>query len=253
MAEDLSIQVILKNWEQNDLSNLLSLLGDEASAPTIENVERRIKWLYHSKVRAGTKSGILNASNFISSKLKKNTWVIIGKDDVKDMPTYDLLLSKALKHVQAFEKNANREDQELYLSHAVITGALQKMKPSERITFFEKGFDFNEFANKSGIKSPNLSGPLSTIAALGAAQLSGFGVYMAATTALGFVTNAIGVTLPFAVYTGLTSTIAFVIGPLGWLGAGIWGVWKITSPKWKRIIPGLIYIISTNSARRIKG
>ena len=65
MTEELSIQIILKNWEQNDLSNLLSLLGDEASAPTIENIERRIKWLYHSKVRAGTESGFLNASNLL--------------------------------------------------------------------------------------------------------------------------------------------------------------------------------------------
>jgi hypothetical protein len=35
--------------------------------------------------------------------------------------------------------------------------------------------------------------------------------------------NTIGITLPFAVYTGLTSTIAFVIGPVGWLTAGFWG------------------------------
>lgn len=250
--EELDLKFILKGWDSENLSNLLTLLGDKNSNPTIENVEQKIKWLYHSRFRAETERGFRNTTRTIVSKITKNTSESLNKDDIKKMPTYDLLLSEALKHVKAVEKNATREDQEMYLSHAVIIGSLQKMKPSERKTFFEKGFGFNELANKSGVKSPNLAGPISTIAALGTAQLSGFGVYMGATTALGFVTNAIGVTLPFAVYTGLSSSIAFAIGPAGWLTASIWTVWKITGPKWKKIIPGLIYIIAINSHRKIK-
>ncbi len=68
-----------------------------------------------------------------------------------------------------------------------------------------------------------LKAPLTTVAALGLAQASGFGVYLASTTSLGFVTHAVGITLPFAMYTGLSSTIAFLIGPAGWLGVSAWG------------------------------
>ena len=55
---------------------------------------------------------------------------------------------------------------------------------------------------------------------LGIAQMSGFDIYLASTTALGFFTAAAGVTLPLAAYTGLTSTIALFIGPVGWSVAG---------------------------------
>jgi len=89
-----------------------------------------------------------------------------------------------------------------------------------------------------------LKGVATTLAALGAAQASGFGVYLGATTALGFVSHAVGVTLPFAVYTGMSSTIAFLIGPVGFLAAGAWLGWSLTSPEWTRITRGLLHIIA---------
>ena len=83
-------------------------------------------------------------------------------------------------------------------------------------------------------------------------QASGFGVYLAATTALGFTTSAIGITLPFAAYTGLSSTIAFVIGPAGWLAAGLWGAWKVTQAEWKKLVPVVLYIASTRARYRLR-
>jgi uncharacterized protein YaaW (UPF0174 family) len=121
------------------------------------------------------------------------------------------------------------------------------MKPRERQTFFEQQIEVPEIAREARIKGTSLAKPVTTFGLLGLAQVSGFGVYAASTTALGFVTHAIGITLPFASYTGMTSTLAVLIGPVGWLTAGLWGVWKITEPSWKILIPALIYIISTNS------
>jgi hypothetical protein len=68
---------------------------------------------------------------------------------------------------------------------------------------------------------------MTTTAVLGAAQASGGAVYIASTTALGFLTHGVGITLPFAVYTGVTSTIAFVIVPVGWLAAGGCVTWRV--------------------------
>lgn len=53
--------------------------------------------------------------------------------------------------------------------------------------------------------------------ALTAATLSGFGVYTAASTLVGGLTSLVGVTLPFAFYTTMSSVIAFATGPVGWI------------------------------------
>ena len=79
---------------------------------------------------------------------------------------------------------------------------------------------------------------------LAVAQGSGFGVYLGATTALGFLSHAVGVTLPFAIYTGMTSTIAFLIGPFGFLGAGAWLGFQILGPEWPRILRGVLHLIA---------
>jgi len=83
-----------------------------------------------------------------------------------------------------------------------------------------------------------------TLAALAVAQGSGFGVYLGATTALGFLSHAAGVTLPFAVYAGMSSTIAFLIGPFGFLGAGAWLGSRILGPEWPRIFRGVLHLIA---------
>lgn len=124
---------------------------------------------------------------------------------------------------------------------------LQAMKPRERAKFFETLVDVESIVGGVKLKGQNFSGPMTSAAMMGAAQASGFGVYLASTTALGFLTHAVGVTLPFAFYTGLSSSIAFVIGPAGWLSLAAWSSWKLMQPEWKKIIKGLIYIIARNS------
>jgi hypothetical protein len=56
---------------------------------------------------------------------------------------------------------------------------------------------------------------------LGAAQLSGFGVYLLASSTIGAFTSLVGVTLSFAFYTGMSSVISVVIGLVGLLLAVI--------------------------------
>lgn len=47
---------------------------------------------------------------------------------------------------------------------------------------------------------------------------SGFGAYMALTTIIHAIfTTTLGITLPFAAYTGATSFLAFITGPVGWI------------------------------------
>ncbi len=89
---------------------------------------------------------------------------------------------------------------------------------------------------------PRLEALLLGGGAMAAAKMSGFGVYLMASTVLGGLTNALGLTLPFAVYMGMSQAIALVLGPVGWaaLVGGI--VWTLNQPNWERLTLGVIYV-----------
>lgn len=56
-----------------------------------------------------------------------------------------------------------------------------------------------------------------TTVAMTVLDASGFGAYVALTTIMHAIfTTTIGITLPFAAYTGATSFLAFITGPIGW-------------------------------------
>ncbi|MDO9509628.1 MAG: hypothetical protein Q7I97_09895 [Thermovirgaceae bacterium] len=248
----ISIFEALEGWDSKDLGNLCSILRINSSS-SLELIEDKIKWLYFSKTRAALETTTRNVGSKILGKISKSiTPESLRIDDIREAPSYDSLVYKACESLKASENGASLSDHETFLSHAVIILALERMKPHERREFFEKEVEVPEFIGKARINNDSLAGPATTLAILGLAQASGFGVFMASTTALGFVTHAIGVTLPFAVYTGMTSTIAFLIGPVGWLSAGFLGAWKLTQPSWKTLIPALILIIATNSRKKLE-
>lgn len=102
----------------------------------------------------------------------------------------------------------------------------------------------------------HLEGLIVTGGVMTLAKMSGFGVYVLASSVLGGLTSALGITLPFAVYIGMSQTIALVLGPVGWL-ALIGGVFvAINQPNWQRLILAVVYIslmraseVSSNTVR----
>jgi len=67
-------------------------------------------------------------------------------------------------------------------------------------------------------------------------------VYLMASTVLGGITNAVGITLPFAVYMGMSQAIAFVLGPVGWaaLAGGI--LHSMNQPDWEKLTRAVVYV-----------
>lgn len=61
---------------------------------------------------------------------------------------------------------------------------------------------------------------LTSLAAITAAQASGFGVYLLASFTVGAISGALGLAVPFAFYTGMSSAISIIIGPIGFLVLG---------------------------------
>lgn len=82
-----------------------------------------------------------------------------------------------------------------------------------------------------------LSGKVTTVA-----EISGFGAYLLASTVLGSLTNVLGITLPFAVYTGMSQMIALILEPVGWttLAGGI--LFTLNQPNWNRLTLAVVYI-----------
>ena len=89
---------------------------------------------------------------------------------------------------------------------------------------------------------PNVADLLATGGAITAAKVSGFGVYLTASTVLGSLTSALGITLPFAAYMGMSQAIAIVIGPVGWLALLGGLTFKLNQPNWKRLTLAVVYI-----------
>lgn len=246
-----SVKEVIQNWNEKDLANLAALLGLEKNSSGIDNIENRVKWLFHSKTRAKIQSGTQNFLKKVSSSISKSQYTPSNENELTFMPSYKDLVYGAAKKLKVYEEDAKLNKLEIYISQAIIVSALNNMRPAQREDFFSRDIDAKAVFEDADSLKNNINGPMTSSALLGVAGASGFGLYAASTTALGFVTHAVGITLPFAVYTGLTSSIAFVIGPAGWLAISFWGFLKLTKTEWDKLIPALLYIMAVNSHRAL--
>lgn len=135
-------------------------------------------------------------------------------------------VNKTINEIEKNISNLNEKDKE----------QLKKILNVEELT----GKEIRNVLLKAG--APSL-----IMAALSA---SGFGAFMALTTVIhALFTTILGVTLPFAVYTGATSALSFLLGPAGiGLVAGT-AIWQITkgNKNLKNEIMGQIVFIAVNA------
>ena len=154
-------------------------------------------------------------------------------------PSYSQIVQQVAEKLDIeFPQRWKIEDLERLIAQHVLKTVWEKMTPEQRIEFEDKMRQMAQEFDKGGA----LAGGASIFTALTSAQLSGFGVYLLASTALSTLTGVIGVTLPFALYTKMSSAIAVIIGPVGWIGAGLFAIWKLTGANYKRLIPAILYV-----------
>jgi uncharacterized protein YaaW (UPF0174 family) len=83
-------------------------------------------------------------------------------------------------------------------------------------------------------------------------EIEGLGhIYLTATTALSAISSAVGITLPFVIYTSLTRAISILIGPIGWILGGVFTIWSLWQPNYKVLIPAILYITALKSEREL--
>jgi uncharacterized protein YaaW (UPF0174 family) len=118
----------------------------------------------------------------------------------------------------------------------ICEDAWAKLTPEQRVEFRAK---VEQLAAKQG---KSAKGALVGFGALATAQLSGFGVYVLASSLLGAISGTLGLGLGFGVFTGLSSLISVVIGPFGWIGLGVVAVRKLGAPNYKKLLPAVIAV-----------
>ncbi len=88
----------------------------------------------------------------------------------------------------------------------------EKLSPEEKEKFQK---ELNKVLEEKNLEGSQLAS-LGTVGALALAEISGMGLFIMASTFVGGLTSLFGLTLPFAFYTGMSSFLAFVTGPVGW-------------------------------------
>lgn len=157
----------------------------------------------------------------------------------KEKDRYHNMVYKTAKKLKVDSpKSYSTKKLEVKISQKVFKKVWNNMSPEQQEQFESK---MKEVAKEHG-NEKTLFANAGVFGALTAAQLSGFGVYMLATTSLGAITGAMGITLPFAAYTAMTGAISVILGPVGWIGAGLLALFTLGGREYKKLIPAIIYV-----------
>lgn len=125
----------------------------------------------------------------------------------------------------------------------------QKLSPSQRKEYEAA---LREQSESLRHLNPSLTPSMISVGAIIAGRMSGFGVYLAASTLTGAVTSAIGVTLPFVFYTTMSSAIATFLGPVGWMVAGAMIINTLFSPDFTKVAQGVVLIASLRAEKELE-
>jgi uncharacterized protein YaaW (UPF0174 family) len=151
-------------------------------------------------------------------------------------PSYREIVEHVAQHLKVSYPNYyETREIEIKIAQKVFEVVWERMTPQQRR-------DMEEELRRAAQKFGSFAASGSMFAVLTAARLSGFGVYLLASTSLGALTSALGITLPFAVYTGMSSAIAFIIGPAGWISAALFAIWKSGESNKEKLITAIVYI-----------
>lgn len=124
-----------------------------------------------------------------------------------------LLLKIANNRNINLEKNTSLYEKEQKLFLEIFQDNYNEMDAAEKEEFL--------FSLKKKGLSKDQVASVAALATLGMAQLSGFGIYLLASSTVGAITSALGITLSFGFYTAMSSIISFAIGPVGLILAAV--------------------------------
>lgn len=150
-----------------------------------------------------------HAGSFLGNRVRE----LLG-----DKLGYDAVLKQTADHFSLeIEATDTRYDIERNLTVELFKRIWEKLPEDRRIDLEAK---LSELAQAEG--HANLAEGAEIAKMIIEGRASGFGIYLAASTVLGAVTHALGITLPFVIYTSMSRAIALALGPVGWILTGLW-------------------------------
>ncbi len=188
-------------------------------------LEKRIRKVLTEKVNSATfqvledpsddelSAEIINLGMKCFSKEKTNRYLTYGQKADIIRHRYD---ERMLSQIQ--EKLNNQTDDERRQTEKAIQKEIDAMS-GEKKEELRKALNVEKINGEVVRKLFASTAGVSTV--MIAMESAGFGAYIALTTVMhAFFTTFLGVTLPFAAYTGATSALAFLTGPAGIIIAG---------------------------------
>lgn len=139
------------------------------------------------------------------------------------------------------DKEHNYFEKECQIIEQYTSQMMADMSDAEQQQFID---GLKQEAEKNG---ESFSGVIGAGGSIVLANASGFGVYLLASTMVGSITSILGIALPFAFYTSMSSTIAMLTGPAGWAILALWGVSKVGSPNKKKTLPSVIMVAAVRA------
>jgi len=224
----MKIAEIVSSFGPEDRANLWKILTKKDSGAPSDPAafEEELRWMYHNRARVQAQQNAVGIVNRLTGKKEE-----AKADQFAPSLTYEQYVNRALGFFHVDFANTDLPTKERYLADQILVIALQRMTAKQRVEFFDK-------YNERGGSVPN---------SVDDAHAEVIRRHFAATNALGFLTHAVGFTLPFALSLGLSTTFAFLAGPPGWMGLSFWAFIRLTGPKWDRVSAALLYIAAVRS------
>lgn len=109
-----------------------------------------------------------------------------------------------------YDKMSSAQKEEI---HRRIDASLERLSPDDRRKI-QRALNLDRLSGRTLMSMLSASGGVLLVTSL--VSGTGFGAYLALTTIIHAVmTTFLGITVPFAVYTAATSTLSFLLGPVG--------------------------------------
>lgn len=181
--------------------------------PSIKYPDSLLKYLGKKELEIICK--IFNAKNLetidIEKVLSKKILPINGF--LQKELSYNEILDKILLQFKiSFNlKDSIQTKEEKILSYK-FNQVINNLSPEEKEKIDQK---IIEYCSQNGIDRNQIVS-LNALSTLTLANASGFGLYLMSSTLVGGLTSILGITLPFTFYTGMSSALSFVTGPVGW-------------------------------------
>lgn len=208
--------------KRNPMVGLLDTVYTPSSSP--EDIVKGLKWL--------------------NRNLLEDFW----RDVFGSQETYQDILVSICEHLNIqLSPNLVPARLEQLIGQKVLKAAWDKMTSTQKNLFED---EVAKVAAKQG-KSTEWAAAGGIGAAIAAAQLGGFSTYLLATSALAALTGSLGVALPFAAYTGLTTALGIAIGPVGWIGLGLFSILGLSGANYKKLIPAVLYIAMLRNEQEV--